>query len=491
MTLYRGVEGGSCVVAHESGNPQPVDRRGFRRLEGGADFVESVGDEVSDRVGERNPTTSSCGGVTHDCPADLEFVGSRRCGVVGHTGEVCPQGPCRWGREVRFSGEERLVPLTRYARIEESPYLGRALRRADPERAALAVDNRTYHLVHYGDPVAEYLALVDGVTLWDMGFQRQVEVVGPDAMAFMQYLVTRDLSGHEIGQCKYGFMTNPDGGIIGDPVVLRLDEDRFWLGATDASIHLWCQALAHAGEHAVEVTVPDVAPVQIQGPHAPAVMDDIFGDELPDLGYHRLIHRRHDGLDLVISRTGWGGTDGYEVYVIDARANGNARAEQWWDTVMRAGERHDIVAAAPNHVRRIESGMLAFGCDIDQKTNPFEVGTGFDWMVDLDQPDDFVGKAALQEIRSAGPVRRLVGVDLDGPDLGTFTDGDMPRVLPVLRDDVEVGALTSACRSPRLRRNIGYVKVDIEHATLGTALSVPHPIHGRLHATVVEKPHLK
>lgn len=383
------------------------------------------------------------------------------------------------------------MPLTRYARIEESPFLRRALRHADPERAAFAVDNRIYHLLHYGDPVAEYWALVDGVTLWDVASQRQVEVVGPDAMAFMQQLVTRDLSSHEIGQCKYAFMTNPDGGIIGDPVILRLDEDRFWLSAADLDVQYWCQGLAHAGGDDVKVRVPDVAPVQIQGPHAAAVMDDLFGDELPDLGYYRLIHRTHDGLDLVISRTGWGGTDGFEVYVMDARADGNRRAEHWWDAVMRAGERHDIVAAAPNHVRRIEAGMFSIGCDIDGATNPFEVGDGFEWMVDLDQPDEFVGRDALRKVRANGPSRRLVGVDIDGPDLGTFTDGDMPRVLPACFNDDEVGTLTSACWSPRLRRNIGFVKLAVEHADLGTRLSIPHPVHGRLDATIVPKPHLK
>lgn len=383
------------------------------------------------------------------------------------------------------------MPLTRYAKIEESPYLRRALAVADSERAALGVHNHTYHLLHYGDPVAEYWALIDAVTLWDMAHQRQVEVCGRDALAFMQYLVTRDLSSHEIGQCKYAFMTNAEGGIIADPVVLRLDDDRFWLSAADADIHLWCQGLALAGGYDVDVTVPDVAPVQIQGPKAPAVMEDLFGDSLPDLGYYRLIRRPRHGLDLVIARTGWGGTDGYEVYVLDARADDNARAEQWWDTVMRAGERHDITAGGPNHVRRIEAGMLALGCDIDDTTTPLEVGSGHDWMVDLDQPDDFVGRDSLRSQRLSGPATRLVGVDLDGPDLGTFTDGDMPRVLPVHRDEEEAGTLTSACYSPRLRRNIGYVRTTPDHAALGTRLGVEHPVHGCLAAVVVEKPHLK
>ncbi len=383
------------------------------------------------------------------------------------------------------------MPLTRYAKIEESPYLRRALAVADPERAALGVYNHMYHLLHYGDPVAEYWALVDGVTLWDVAYQRQVEITGPDAMAFMQYLVTRDLSSHEIGQCKYAFMTNADGGITCDPVVLRLAEDRFWLSAADADIHLWCQGLALAGEHDVDVSVPDLAPVQIQGPQAPTVMEDLFGDELPDLGYYRLIHRHHNGLELVISRTGWGGTDGYEVYVADARAKDNANAERWWDTVMRAGERHEITAGAPNHVRRIEAGMPALGCDIDDTTTPLEVGTGYDWMVDLDQPDDFVGREALRVQREVGPRTGLVGVDVEGPDLGTFTDGDMPRVLAVSRGGDEVGTLTSACYSPRLRKNIGFVRTTAENQAIGTELQVQHPVHGCLAAAVVAKPHLK
>lgn len=380
------------------------------------------------------------------------------------------------------------MPLTRYARIEESPYLRRALRHADPERHAMAVDNRVYHLLHYGDPVAEYWSLIDGAVLWDMAYERQVEISGPDALVFTQMLVPRDLSSHEVGQCKYAFLTNPDGGIIADPVILRLDEDRFWLSAADADVHLWCRGLAHASDLAVDIRVPDVAPVQIQGPHAPAVMVDLFGEEILDLGYYRLARRTHQGLDLVVSRSGWTGDPGYEIYVCDARADHNARAERWWDTVMRAGERHDLTPAAPSHVRRIEAGMLALGCDIDESVNPFEVAQGLGWMVDLDQPDDFVGKDALRRIHDAGPHRRLVGVEIEGPDLGTFTDGQMPRVLPVAVDGAEVGTLTSACRSPRLDRNIGYAMVPVEFAALGSRYRIAHPAHGCLEAVAVDKP---
>ncbi len=380
------------------------------------------------------------------------------------------------------------MPLTRYARIEESPYLQRALKYCDDD-AALAVYNRMYHLLHYGDPVAEYWALIDGVTLWDVAYERQVEISGPDAMKFAQTLVTRDLSRCEVGQCKYVFMTNPNGGIIADPVLLRLDDDRVWLSAADADVHLWCQGLAHQSRLDLVVSVPDVAPVQIQGPRAVDLMTDIFGDDIADMGYFRLGQFRHNGLDLVISRSGWGEALGYEVYVQNARADNNAAAEQWWDTVVRAGERHELTVSGPNHVRRIEAGMLAHGCDIDDQTNPFEVDMGYGWMVNLDHPEDFVGRAALEQIRRDGPTRRLVGVDIDGPSLGSFIDGLMPRPLDVIVGDRIVGSLTSACFSPRLNKNIGYAMVPIERSDLGTTFTINHPRFGSLDAVAVQKPH--
>ncbi len=380
------------------------------------------------------------------------------------------------------------MPLTRYARIEESPYLQRALAHCDDD-AALAVYNRMYHLLHYGDPVAEYWALVDGVTLWDVAYERQVEIVGPDAWAFAQTLVTRDLSRCEVGQCRYVFITNPAGGIIADPVLLRLAEDRVWLSAADADVHLWCQGLAHASGLDLMVSVPDVAPVQIQGPRAVDVMVDLFGDDIAEMGFFRLGRFRHGELDLVISRSGWGEDLGFEVYVQNARAESNRAAEHWWDEVLRAGERHEIMVAGPNHVRRIEAGMLAHGCDIDDTTNPFEVDMGYTWMVNLDHPDDFVGRAALESIRRQGPTRRLVGVDIDGPSLGSFVDGLMPRPLDVLIEGNVVGSLTSACYSPRLRKNIGYAMVPTASADLGSRFVINHPRFGALRAVAVEKPH--
>lgn len=383
------------------------------------------------------------------------------------------------------------MTLIRDARVDTSPFLAAAMRGVDAARVVMGVRHGISQPLHHGDPVAEYWSLVDGVTLWDIASQRHVEVSGPDARAFVQSLVTRDLSGHEVGQAKYAFMTDADGRIVCDPVVLRLDDDRYWLTASASGVEGWCRAQADAAAADVTVSVPDAAAVQLQGPQAAAVMDDLFGDDLPTLGYHRFVRRRFDTVDLVIARTGWGGTDGFEVHVLAARRDGGVGAVEWWDAVMRAGERHGIVVGAPSHVARLEAGMPLHGADFDRATTPLEVGDRFGWMVDLDQPDDFVGRDALRALRRRGPRTRLVGVTLDGADLAPYDDGSIRSVGPV--DEAASGrtvTLTSAVRSPRLRRNIGLLRVDADRGAPGERHELLHPALGPLIATVVPTPFL-
>lgn len=375
--------------------------------------------------------------------------------------------------------------LTRYARTQSSPFLHKALQHADPERAVLGVYNHLYHLMHYGDPVAEYWALVERVTLWDVAAERQLEISGPDAFKFVQRLIPRDLTTCAVGQCKYVFLTNEAGGIIGDPILMRVAENRFRLSLSDSDAHLWCKGLAVNAGFDVSISLPDIAAVQIQGPRAKELMVDLFGESISDLGYYRLISATYEDLTLEISRTGWSTELGYEVYVHDATEHGG----RWWDIVMEAGAKYAIMATAPNQVRRIEAGIFAYGGDLDEQTNPFEVDMGYKWMVDLDQPADFVGKRALRRIRDEGPTRRMVGVDLSGPDMGAYSDGSMPERMPVLRDGKPIGELRSACYSPRLMKNIGFAMVQIEHSELGSTYQVDHPTLGLLDAVAVRKPH--
>jgi glycine cleavage system aminomethyltransferase T len=367
-----------------------------------------------------------------------------------------------------------------YTRIRKSPYFY-ASRRHGVEM--FSVYNHTYHPRHYGDPVAEYWQLLNGVTLWDVGVERQVEISGPDAFDFTNLLVARDLNKCQVEQCKYVFLCLPDGGIINDPVLLRVEENRFLLSLADSDVELWARGVAHNSDYDVTIKEVDVAPVQVQGPKSKDVMVDLFGERILEIPYYFLRHFELDGMKVLVSRTGYTGELGYEIYLTDATQH----AAKLWDAVLEAGKPHDLTVIGPCHIRRIEGGILALGADMWYDTNPYEVGMGYDWMVDLEQGADFIGKEALARIKREGPTRKLVGVEIGGERLGAYNDGSMIDLFPVNKEGGRIGEVTSACFSPRLEKNIGFAMVPLEHAELGTRLEVERP-EGTTSAVVVEKP---
>jgi glycine cleavage system aminomethyltransferase T len=371
-----------------------------------------------------------------------------------------------------------------YTRIKKSPYFYASRRQGV---AMYSVASHHYHPRHYGDPVEEYWHLLNEVTLWDVGgAERQVEITGPDAFTFTNMLTPRDLHKCDIGQCKYAFITSPEGGIISDPVLLRLDENHFWLSVSDSDVLLWCKGLAYNLNFNVEIKEPDVGPMQIQGPKSAGVMPDLFGEDILEVPYYYTVHQELDGMELVISRTGFSGELGYEIYLKNASRDG----EKLWDRVMEAGEPYNLRPIGPCHIRRIEGGILAIGADMWLDNNPYEVGYGYKWMVEFDQEADFVGKEALRKIKEEGVKRKLVGVEIGGERLGAYIDGSMIDFFPVYDEGRHIGKVTSACYSPRLEKNIGYSMVPIEYTDLGTEFEVETP-HGRTNAVVVEKPFIK
>jgi aminomethyltransferase len=191
-----------------------------------------------------------------------------------------------------------------------------------------------------------------------------------------------------------------------------------------------------------------------------------------------------DGMQVVVSRTGYTGEVGYEIYLRDASKHG----VQLWDRVLEAGKPHDLEVIGPCHIRRIEGGILAFGADMWYENNPFEVGYHYTWMVDLEQEADFMGKEALKKIKAEGVKQKLVGVDIEGDPLGTYIDNEMIDFFPASAGGSVVGRVTSACHSPRMEKNIGLAMLPIEHTELGTALEVETP-NGKVGATVVQMPH--
>jgi glycine cleavage system aminomethyltransferase T len=357
-----------------------------------------------------------------------------------------------------------------YTRIRKSPYF-HASRQHGVRR--YSVYNHTYHPRHYGDPAAEYWALLEGVTLWDVGVERQIEISGPDAFAFANMMTPRDLNKCAVRQAKYAFITLPDGGIANDPVLMRLEENRFWLSLADSDIGLWALGLAYHSGLDVTIGEVDVAPVQLQGPKSRAVMADLFGEKILEIPYYRMSGDLElEGMRVCVSRTGYTSELGYEIYLHDATANGT----KLWNTVLEAGRPHGLQVTGPCHIRRIEGGILAFGCDIWYDTNPFEVDMGYTWMVDLAQEADFVGKQALQRIKAEGPRRKLVGIEIEGPPAGSYIDNEMIEMYRVLRRGRPVGKVTSACYSPRLGKNIGYAMLPIELAEpLGHEFDIETP----------------
>jgi aminomethyltransferase len=346
-----------------------------------------------------------------------------------------------------------------------------------------SVYNHTYHPRHYGDPVEEYYKLLEGVTLWDVGVEKQIEISGPDAFHFTQLLVARDLNKCAVEQCKYVFLCTPEGGIINDPVLLRVEENRFWLSLADSDVELWARGVAVNAGMDVQISELDVGPVQVQGPRSKDVMVDLFGDAVLEIPYYYLRPFELDGMRVLVSRTGYTSELGYEIYLYDAYENG----VKLWDAVLEAGKPHDLAVIGPCHIRRIEAGILALPVDMNVDTNPYEVGMGYDWMVDLEQATEFIGKEALTRIKREGAKRQLIGVEISGPGLGSYNDGAMIDVFPVHHGGERVGEVTSACYSPRLEKNIGFAMVPTALAELGTELEVDVP-SGRESAVVVPKP---
>jgi glycine cleavage system T protein len=358
------------------------------------------------------------------------------------------------------------------ARLRRSPFF-------EAEQAygplGYTVYNHTLFPIRYDDLEAEYWHLINHVTMWDVAVERQVEITGPEAFRFTQLLTPRDLSKCAVGQGKYVVITSPDGGIVNDPVLMRLGENHFWLALADSDVLLYAMGIAAMSDMKVELREPDVSPLQVQGPHSKDVVHALLGDPVLDLRYYWFLETDLDGIPIVVTRTGWTGEVGYEIYLRDG-----SRGTDLWERIMDAGRAYNIRPTGPSDIRRVEAGILNYGADMTLENNPYEVD--LDRLVDLDKADEFMGKEALHRIREQGVTRKLVGVEIHSERL-SFND----RKWPVRIEGEQVGMVTSALYSPRLEKNIGYAWVPVERAALGTELEVETPL-GKASALVVERP---
>lgn len=348
-----------------------------------------------------------------------------------------------------------------------------------------SVYNHVYHPRAYIKPedgglMQEYVYLTEHVTLWNVAVERQIQVKGPDAEAFVDMVITRRADKCETGKCRYVIVCNSDGGILNDPVLLRLAADEFWFSLANTDIGLYLQGVNAFNRYDVEINEIDVSPVQIQGPKSTNLMRDLVGDGIDDVPYYGLMWAEVGGCKVVISRTGFSAEAGFEIYLFDAIRN----AEKMWNAVLAAGEAHNLHVIAPGHHRRIEAGILSYGQDMDVETNPYECGLG--WMVDLSK-HDFIGKAALQKIHQEGVSHKLAGLRMGGKPI-TWYPADFYHVFA---DGELVGYVTSAWFSPVQASNIAFAMLPVELTELGTNLQVALPrtyADGLVDAEVVETP---
>ena len=357
--------------------------------------------------------------------------------------------------------------------VRKSPYFDATVRWG---AKGFSVYNHMYIPRDFGDAIQNFWNLVNEAILCDVAVERQVEITGPDAAKFAQLLTPRNLSECAVGQCKYVLITDENGGVLNDPVLLRLADNHFWLSLADSDILMWAKGVAVNSGMDVKLCEPDVSPLQLQGPKSGEIMKAVFGEEIEHIKYYWLKEFELNGIPLIISRTGWSSELGYEIYLRDG-----SRGNELWDYLMEIGKPLGLSPGHTSTIRRIEGGMLSYQADMDCNVNPFELG--LDRLVDLEMDADFIGKNALKKIKEEGVKRRQVGIVINCPPL----ENSNTSYWPIFIDSKEVGFVTSAIHSPRLNKNIAMAIVSIDYSSLDTTASVETP-HGTYPVKVVEKP---
>ncbi len=339
-----------------------------------------------------------------------------------------------------------------------------------------SVYNHMYIPRDFGNPEQNFWNLINDAILCDVAVERQVQIKGPDASKFVQLMCPRDISKMQVGQCKYVILTNQYGGVLNDPVLLKVDYDCYWFSLADSDILFWAQGLNANNEFDVNISEPDVSPIQLQGPKSKQIMLHIFGDEIHNIKYYWFKKFNLGDIKLLISRTGWSSEHGYEIFLLDS-----SKGNKLYEILMKEGEPLGLYAGHTSTIRRIEGGMLSYHSDMDINTNPLELG--MDKFIELDKKFDFIGKDALIKINESGIKNKQVGLVIDTKPL----KGPNTKKWRILYNNRCIGKVTSAVYSPRLELNIALAMVKSEYSDIDNVFKIE--IDDTLvTAKIVEKP---
>ena len=350
------------------------------------------------------------------------------------------------------------LPMVLSRRLRPSPFEQRA---RENGASVFSLYNKMVLPMCYESYEADYAHLCQHVQIWDVAAQRQVEIVGRDALALTELITPRDMASCAVGQCKYAPLCDENGGIINDPIVLRLAEDRFWLSIADSDVNLWVKGVAYGRGYDVQVFEPDVSPLAIQGPKADDLVADVVGEHTRDIRFFWFTDETIAGTPVKLARSGWSGQGGFEIYLQDS-----SKGNDLWDVFWEAGQKYGLRAGSPNIIERLESGLKSYGSDMTIDSDPFEAG--LEHYMDLDKEAEYMSREALARIAETGPAKRLVNLAIDGAQLDALRS--VWRVLD--QDDNEIGIVTSRAWSPRFNSNITFAIIAAEHAGVGSRVRV-------------------
>ncbi len=324
----------------------------------------------------------------------------------------------------------------------------------------------------FESPEADYHHLKKHVQVWDVACERQVELRGPDAARLMQTLTPRDLRGMLPGQCLYVPVVDETGGMLNDPVAVKVAEDRFWISIADSDLLLWVKGIANAYRMEVLVDEPDVSPLAIQGPKADELMARVFGEDIRSLRFFRFSVFDFQGRDVIIARSGYSKQGGFEIYV-----EGSDLGMPLWNALFEAGEDLNVRAGCPSAAERIEGGLLSYGNDMTRDNTPHECGLGR--FCNTETAIGCIGRDALLRVAKDGPIRQIRAIEIKDPV------PSCDRAWPIMAKGKQVGQLTSAAWSPDFNCTVSIGMVRMTHWDADTIVDVETP-EGKVEGVVRE-----
>ena len=338
--------------------------------------------------------------------------------------------------------------IAKSRRLRGTPYTSRIEKQGV---TAYTIYNHMLLPAAFGSIEDSYHHLKQYVQIWDVAAERQVEISGKDSAKLVQLMTCRDLSKSKDGRCYYCPIIDDNAGLINDPVVLRLNENKWWVSLADSDVILFAKGLAIGNKFDVKIFEPDVNIMAIQGPKSFELMEKVFGDKIVNLKFFGFDYFEFGGDKHLIARSGWSKQGGYEIYV-----EHNVSGLKLYDHLFEIGKEFNIKPGCPNLIERIESGLLSYGNDIDNGDNPYECG--FDKYINIDSEVNFLGKEKLKKIKSEGIKKKLMGVMLDIDKISITGSLELSD-----QNNNIIGELRSACYSPHFKKVIGIAMMKKPH----------------------------